>query len=330
MKIGITGASGHLGTSIAPLLEAKQFNIRALIHTHKLSISHGNTESVHGNLLNSDSLLNFVSGCDVVIHCAAKISINSNNDPSVYATNFDGTVNLFNAAKQTGVKRFVHVSSIHAYNQFPQNELLTEARGYCMDKAPRYDNSKRDAQKYVLQHATEQTQVVVLNPTSVAGPPDYQPSLFGKAIMDLYNHKVPSLIDGGFDFCDVRDVAEGIVNAIDNGRNGNAYLLSGKWHHLSDVIKILNHVKIEKHSLPVLPGWAGFAGLPFMKLIAKLTNEEPLYTRESLEALLYGNKNISQAKANTELNYHCRPFEETLTDLIKWFESNNYLKPIQT
>ncbi len=326
VKIGITGATGHLGTSIVPVLEAKGFDFRALIHTRKPVFDAGSTELVNGNLFDKDSLRNFASGCDVVIHCAAKISIDSNKDPSVYATNFDGTVNVFEAARQAGVKRFVHVSSIHAYDQFPQNEILNESRGYCTDQAPCYDRSKRDAQRYVLQHATEQMQVVVLNPTSIAGPPDHQPSLFGGAIIDLCSHKVPVLIDGGFDFCDVRDVAAGVVNAIEKGHNGKAYLLSGKWHHINEVFSILNYVKMEKRRLPIMPGWVGFSGLPFINLLAKIKNDKPLYTRESLEALLHGNKNIDQSSANKELDYHCRPLEETLTDLVHWFKENSYLK----
>jgi len=120
-------------------------------------------------------------------------------------------------------------------------------------------------------------------------------------------------------------VASGIVSAIENGRNGNAYLLSGKWHPISDVLEIVNKTRNEKRRLPVLPGWTGYAGLPFIRLMAAIKNEAPIYTHESLDALLQGNKNISHKKATDELNYHCRPFEETLFDLINWFKTNGFL-----
>lgn len=157
-------------TAIISLLNKMEYQVCALIHSKQPDFDYSNAEIVNGDLFDTASLEKFSSGCDVVIHCAGKVSINSNNDSSVYETNVHGTVNIFNAAKQASVKRFIHVSSIHAFNQFPQNEMLDEARSYCLDNAPRYDKSKSDAQKFVLQHESDTMKVIVLNPTSIAVP----------------------------------------------------------------------------------------------------------------------------------------------------------------
>jgi dihydroflavonol-4-reductase len=237
----------------------------------------------------------------------------------------NGTVNIFNAAKQAGVKRFIHLSSIHAYNQLTADGLLNEESQYCSKNAPRYDQSKRDAQQFVLQQSSDQMEVVVLNPTAVVGPSDHKPSLMGKAVMDIYNRKVPMLIKGGFDFCDVRDVASGVVNAIEKGRNGHSYLLSGKWHSIEDLGKIIRSIKGDNRRIPVLPAWAGYLGLPFTLLASALTRQEPLYTNESIHTLINGNKNISSIKAAEELGYICRPLQETIADSITWFKQAGYL-----
>jgi dihydroflavonol-4-reductase len=260
-----------------------------------------------------------------VIHCAARISINSNGDPSVYDTNVQGTKNIFKAAQQAGVKRFIQLSSIHAYHQVTRDEFLNEESPYCPKNAPRYDQSKRDAQQFVLQQASDQMEVIVLNPTSVIGPFDYKPSLMGKAIRDIYNGRIPMLISGGFDFCDVRDVASGIVSAIDHGRNGQAYLLSGKWHSLEELKRIILNIKGVNKRIPVLPAWTGYAGLPFTLLLAALKGQEPLYTKESIHTLTHGNKNISSLKAEKDLGYKCRPLEETVADTISWFKQAGFL-----
>jgi dihydroflavonol-4-reductase len=168
-------------------------------------------------------------------------------------------------------------------------------------------------------------EVVVLNPTAVVGPYDSRPSLLGKAIQDLYNKKVPMLISGGFDFCDVRDVASGIVSAIDRGRNGHSYLLSGKWHSLDDMQKIILGIKGDNRGVPVLPAWTGYLGLPFTRMVAALNRQEPLYTRESIITLIQGNKNISSEKAARDLGYACRPFPETIADTITWFKETGHL-----
>ena len=325
MKIAITGASGHIGASVLPLLLSKGFSVEALVNTSNLKTGFEKVKIINGNLFELTALQNLVTNCDVVIHCAAKISMNSNHDTSVYETNYRGTKNIFSAAVAAGVKKFIYISSIHAYSQIPGDVVLDESRAYCNSIAAQYDQSKRDAQQFVFQNKSTM-EVVAINPTSVAGPPDFRPSLFGKALMDIYNGKIPMLINGGFDFCDVRDVSCAVVRAIEKGRNGEAYLLGGKWHSMAEVYKMVMNYKGEKSSITVLPGWVGYLGLPFIKLQSKLKNETPLYTSESLNVLLQGNKHINYDKAKLELCYKCRPLTETVTDLLSNFKQTGQLK----
>jgi nucleoside-diphosphate-sugar epimerase len=326
ITVAVTGATGHIAASLIPLLQYKGYEIRAMQHKQDVSSGLKDSEIIKGSLFDLPSLNMLLSGSDIVIHCAAKISINSNRDPSVYKTNVEGTQNIFDVAKKVNVKKFVYVSSIHAYRQFPADEILNEASPYCLDRSPRYDLSKRDAQKFVLQQASGPMEVVVLNPTAVVGPNDNRPSLMGKAIIDMYNRKVPMLINGGFDFCDVRDVARGIVNAIEKGRNGQSYLLAGKWQSLADLFKIIMDVKGDTGSMPILPSWVGHLGLPFINLMAFINKKEPLYTKESLHTLISGNKKISSSKAIRELDYKCRPLPETIRDTVNWFKAAGYLQ----
>jgi dihydroflavonol-4-reductase len=320
ITFAITGSTGHIATAVIPLLLSKGYRLRALVNQKEPVFDSSVIEVVKGSLFDIDSLNNLVRGATVVIHSAARISLNSNSDPSVYETNVRGTENVFRVSKQAGVKRFIHLSSIHAYNQVTADKVLNEESQYCSNKAARYDQSKRDAQQYVLRNSADQMEVVVLNPTAVIGPFDNRPSQLGKAIMDIYTGKVPMLISGGFDFCDVRDVATGIVNAIDRGRNGQSYLLGGKWYSLDDLQKIILNIQGAQGRLPVLPSWTGYAGLPFTLLLAAIKKQEPLYTKESIHTLVHGNKHISSLKAEKELGYCCRPLQETISDTISWFK----------
>jgi dihydroflavonol-4-reductase len=325
MTVAVTGSTGHLAASVIPLLADRDYHVKALYREQEPFFNLTSLETVKGSLSDKVSLEKLVHGCEVTIHCAARISLNSNHDPSVYETNVNGTINIFNVAERAGVKRFIYISSIHAYNSMPTNEFLDEKREYCSDNAPVYDQSKRDAEQYVLHRTDTQMEVLVLNPTAIVGPFDYKPSLIGKAFMDIYNNKVPSLIDGGFDFCDVRDVAQGIVNAIDKGRNGHSYLLSGKWYSLAEIHEIIMDVKGDKRHIPVLPAWTGYLGLPFISLLAAVNRREPFYTKESLFTLIHSNKKINSAKAAEELGYKCRPLYDTIKDSINSFKQTGYL-----
>ncbi len=63
-------------------------------------------------------------------------------------------------------------------------------------------------------------------------------------------------------------------------------------------------------------------GIPFIQLYAKLRNEDPLYTSESLDILINSNQNISNAKAKKELGYTTHSLEETLIDTFSWYKQH--------
>ncbi|HRH02893.1 MAG TPA: NAD-dependent epimerase/dehydratase family protein [Bacteroidia bacterium] len=323
MRIALSGSTGHLGAVVLQLLVEKGFEVNVLQHKKALAFSHPALRLFTGDLNHAESLLSFTSSCDVLIHCAAKISINSNSDASVYETNVKGTQNLVKAAQQNKVKRFIYLSSIHAYEQSPAHLPLNENSPYCTPAAPQYDKSKRDAQQFVLAQNSPNFETLVLNPTAIVGPPDFMPSLMGKAILDLLHKKVPMLVQGGFDFCDVRDVAQAVVAAISKGKPGNSYLLSGKYYTLSDMYRLLSKQGNIKNKLAVIPIQLAYVGLPFITAFAKLTKQQALYTRESLHTLKHGNRHISCAKAQNELGYHCRDFEQTLSDTLVWMKQQN-------
>ena len=71
--------------------------------------------------------------------------------------------------------------------------------------------------------------------------------------------------------------------------------------------------------------WSAKLGLPFITAFSRLTGNEPLYTRESLEIIAKGNRLIDNSKAKNELGLDPRPLSETIRDLIAWFHENNYL-----
>jgi dihydroflavonol-4-reductase len=326
MKIAITGATGHLGAAVLRELFRKNHSVKALIRNDDSSTCEGlPVQIVKGDLQDENSLLELISNCDALIHCAAFISVNGDPKGLVHKTNVEGTEKVMKAAKQSGIKRVIHISSIHAYKQRPAHEMLDEKRETVNEKAFAYDHSKKQGQEIALSMNGNGMEVMVMNPTSIIGPYDFKPSKMGKVILDLYSGRLPFVFDGGFDFCDCRDVAHAIVNGLTSGTPGENYLLSGKWHSLLQLAKLFSKVSGRKIKVAALPSFMAKAGLPFVKSIAYLKKQEPLYTIEALEALFAGNRYISSAKAMKELNYTVRPFEETLRDTFHWFQNMGYL-----
>jgi dihydroflavonol-4-reductase len=164
--------------------------------------------------------------------------------------------------------------------------------------------------------------VVILNPTAILGPCDFKPSLIGEFIKKVLNRKLPGIIEGGYDWVDVRDVAEAAISAISNGKDGEHYILSGKWLSLTDITLLMEEITGRKLKPFVFPMWMAKAGLPFLGLWAKLTQSQPLYTSESLKIVKASSRNIISDKAKQELGFSSRPIKETLEDTIKWFKEN--------
>ena len=174
----------------------------------------------------------------------------------------------------------------------------------------------------VLAAAKDGFDAIVLCPTAIIGPVDYEPSLTGKAMLELYNQKIPALVPGGYNWVDVRDVVNGCIAAIEKGRKGEKYLLSGQWRSLKDVASIITTSTGMKTTSVIMPFWVAQFGLPFITAYSKIAGVEPLYTSESLGIIKNGNRYISNEKARKELGFNPRKLEDTINDLFAWFRKN--------
>lgn len=325
MKVAITGACGHIGISIMQEMDNRGMQYKALAYNDTKYLQSKEVEFVKGDVNNREDIEKLLAGCDALIHSAAIISINGGKEGSVRKVNVEGVRNVMQTALDMNIKRVVHISSIHAYNALPKDEVLDENRKFVDENAFAYDRSKRDGQLIVREMVSKGLNAIVLNPTSVTGAPENKLSYQGKAILDIYQDKIPAIFNGGFDWVDVRDIASTVCNALTMGRIGENYLLSGKYFTMRDIIEIVTEVKGKKIKIPTIPVWTARVGLPFVKLGSKITGKDPLYTVESIDVLVNGNEKISHEKAKKELGHNPRAFKETVRDLISWFKENGYI-----
>ncbi len=327
MKIAVTGANGHVGVNLCRALLALNHEVRALTHFNTQGLTGLPLELVKGDVMDYQSLKTFLKDIDVVYHLAARISITGDSRGELVSKiNAGGTQNVINAAMENGVKRFIHFSSIHAFQQKPHKTVLDESRPLVGSDGFAYDVSKATGERYVNLAVKNGLNAVILSPTAIFGPMDPQPSLVGKAVLQLYYHKIPALVPGGYDWVDVRDVVSGAISAIDRGRTGEKYLLSGHFHSLKELSELVQRFSGRKIVKTVLPFWLARIGLPFITGYSLLSKSEPLYTSESLSIISEGNTMISHDKAKNELGFCPRPFAETIRDLLEYFKLNGYLQ----
>jgi len=325
MQISITGGSGHIGANLCRHLVSAGHSVRVLINRTLRSLEGIHFEKIPGNLLDKKSLHTLVDGSDIVIHLAATISIRGMNDRDLLSINVDGTRNLLEVMQQNPVKRFIHFSSIHALVQEPFNEMLDESRPLALDDHILYNRSKAISEKIVIETFKSGLDGLIINPTSVIGPNDFSPSLMGRALIQICRNKIPALVSGGYNWVDVRDIVAGTISAIEKGKTGERYILSGMWLSLPDLVKIISRYYDIKSNWTIMPYWFAELGVPFLKAYARLRSVEPLYTAESLDIIKHSHRMISNDKARNELGYDPRPLEETIHDTLEWFKNNGYL-----
>jgi len=326
MTVVVTGASGHIGLNLVRALVAEKRSVRAVVHHNHQVLDGLGVEIVTGDVTDMASLTRALEGADVVYHLAGVISLLRNEWPLVEKINIQGTRNVIEACRSSHVKRLVHFSSIHAINPEPldvpvdENHPLIQGHRY-----PPYDLSKAEAQREIRKAVAAGLNAVVVNPTGVFGPYDYQPSFFGTALLMMANGQMPALIDGGFDWVDARDVAQGAILAEQKAPSGSEYLLSGHWVSMREIAAVMQ--EISDSSIPgfVCPMPVARFGAPFVTAYSRIFKKRPIFTSVSLNALR-SNRNISHEKATRELGYQPRPFKETLTDTMKWFAQNGNLK----
>lgn len=326
MIAAVTGASGHIGANLIRALIEQKHEVRALYHLNNKAFEGLDISLVKGSLENQDALDELCQSADIVFHLAAQISIGKTDLKQMLKVNVEGTENVIDACRNGGVKRLVHFSSIHALDPGQPEAVMDENNAVSLESSSSYESTKAMAEKIAIDTAKSNgLEIVIVNPTAVIGPLDYEPSYLGQFLIRLVKGEIPGLIDGGYDWVDVRDVAQGAISAAENGRNGEKYILSGSWVNLSDLTQLAGKASNNNLKLPLFPGILARIGLPFLQIWAKINMQHPLYTLEALDILKNGNRNISHNKASEELNYTSRPLLDTLKDSYKWYQSNNYI-----
>jgi dihydroflavonol-4-reductase len=319
MTVVVTGANGHVGANLVRELVRRGRTVRVLIHHNQDALAGLAIECVRGDVGDPPSLRRAFRGADVLYHLAAIISIDGDRGGVVPTTNVTGVRNVAAAALECGVRRMVHVSSVHAFVQEPLDQPLDETRAHVTSPHyPAYDRSKAAGEAEVRAAIGRGLDAVIVNPTGIIGPYDYQPSRMGRVFLDLFARRLPALVTGGFNWVDVRDVVAGAMAAEERGRTGENYLLAGHWQSVGALAAMAEDTTGVRPPLLTCPMGLARVGAPFVTAAGRLLGTEPLFTSESLHALR-ANPDVRHDKARRELGYQPRPTRETVTAVYEWF-----------
>jgi len=327
MKIAVTGAGGHIGNVLCRALSANYHQVKALVHSDDKPVKNIAVEIVRGDLFNADSLDQLMNDVDAVVHLAAVVSIGHVPRDFVEHVNINGTQAVIDAALRNGVRRLYHVSSVHAHASPGLEATIDENTPYALAERYRgYDRSKALGEQAVLQSRERGLETTVFNPTAVIGPYDYKPGLTGKMILQLYRGRIPALTPLGYDWVDVRDVADAIVFALEHQVVNEKFMLSGEYAAVKEVAELIAIHSGRPAPKLTVPFWLARVGVPFVALQSRISRQAPLYTADALKAVEEGCRNIDCSRAKQKLNYRARPLHESVADTIEWFREQQLIK----
>lgn len=316
----VTGANGHLGNTLVRALLDRGQRVRAGVRDpdRSAALSGLDCEVVRAELLGPDSLRRALHGVDVLYQVAAVFK-HWASDPQaeIVDVNVQGTRNVLRAAAEAGVRRVVYVSSVAAVGH--NGQRLTE-NDWNTDQQNPYYRSKILSERaaWASAQAYDLPMVAVL-PSAIIGPHATRLTdtmgflaavLARKLVLDPNFH---------FNFVDVRDVADGMIRAAENGRLGERYILANQQaSSLAEVIEALD---------TLCPGYRLPRRAPktLLLLIAWLQEQRARYTGPPAELLrsqvqmFYGVRQVYCIdKAVHELGYQPRSPQNALTQAFEY------------
>lgn len=319
-KVCVTGASGLLGTNVIIKLLKDGYSVIALVRKKSSLLGQENENLKQVETDFSSDLSRILKDVDCIIHIAAETRQNLLSYDEYKKVNYDITVNLFSHAETAHIKKFLFVSTANTLGYGNTAFWGTE-------KAPQlypfthslYAQSKLTAEDYLLQNRRN-TEVIILNPTFMIGPYDTKPSS-GKIIFWVWKKKLVFYPKGGKNFVHVEDAANGILNAIEKGRNGEKYLLANENISYKDFFEKISRITHQKPVMLPIPnnvlsllGWAGDA-------LRKLRIKTSLNT-SNMKALQICNY-YSNQKSIEDLGIQYQTIDKAIKEAVQFFENKN-------
>lgn len=318
MRIFLTGGTGFIGQHVAQLLRSRGDDVAALVRSPGKAgvLSAIGCELVEGDLDDVGKMTEAMQGADAVIHSAGlyEVGVSADRHAALHQVNVVGTANVLNAAHAAGVRRIVYVSTFGALGD-SRGAVKDETAVHHGEYVSEYDRTKHLAHQIAEQRIADGLPVVIVMPTQVYGPGDHSQIA---AVIDLFfKRRMPAVAfpDLGLSLAYRDDVAAGIVAALDEGRIGEGYILSGDNTTMRGFVDALAEAAGRRPPRVNLPTGVLRALAPFGRWIGP-----PMGLAPNFRELIATGDGVtfwgSHDKATAELGYDPRPLAQGLRETL--------------
>jgi dihydroflavonol-4-reductase len=331
MKAFVTGSTGFLGNNLIRALLERGYEVKALVRSREKAqriLGDLKLEIIEGDLDNVPGFASALEGCDALFHTAAyfrEYYAPGDHWPTLERLNITATIELLQAAEGAGVKRAVHTSSSGVIGMKPGHQPGDENTAPSVTQLENlYFRSKKKADEAILEFTKRsRLEIVTVLPGWMHGPGDAAPTAGGQVVLDLLARKMPALLDGGTTAVDVRDVANGMILALEKGKPSDRYILAGKYVSLEQLGRAVERSSGVPAPKLTLPASAALAVAWITERVTAITKQPSSMTVAGVKTML-GKEVVSSDKAIRELGVSFRDFDETARDAVNWFRANGY------
>jgi dihydroflavonol-4-reductase len=328
----VTGADYFLGVHVARALADAGVDLRCLAPASpgrelcRSFVGGAETRWIDGDVEDPAALREASDGCRVVYHCDEDYRVWAPDPDRIYRHNVEGTRAVLRSAREAGVRRVVHTSSVGALGRTGDGRPADEETPASLEQmVGHYQRSKFLAERAVEEEsAGDGPAVVTVNPPASVGEMDRAPTPVGGLIVDFLEGSIPAYIESGRSFVDVRDVARGHLRAAALGTPGERYALAGHNLTVGEFLEAVARVTGRAAPRWKLPGWVAVGWAGVQEALARIRGGEPALSLEAARAARQ-KMFFDGSKARRELGWEPGPLEPAIRRAVDWFREEGYL-----
>lgn len=318
MRYFVTGATGFVGGRVTRQLVAAGHQVVAVVRSQARAadLAALGVELHQGDVTDKESMCAPMTSADGIFHIAGWYKIGTKDKRDGEQINIVGTRNVLELMRDLGITRGVYTSTL---------AVFSDTHGQLVDETYHYDGphlSEYDRTKWVAHYQVAAPMIaaglplVIVQPGLIYGPGDT--SSVRTTFLQYLQRKLPLLpAQTAFSWAHVDDIAHGHILAMERGRPGESYIISGPTHTLIAGMRIAERITgIPAPRLHATPAMMK-AMAATMGMVERVIPVPETYSAEYLRVSAGVTYIGDNAKARLALAYAPRSLEDGLRETLE-------------
>jgi dihydroflavonol-4-reductase len=318
VKYFVTGATGFIGGHLAAKLIARGDQLTCLVRNPDKAtrLTKLGAILVKGDVSDRAVLREAMRGVDGVFHMAALYKLGLEFKDQMLAANVEGTRHVLETALEAGVPKMVYTSTVGVFGNTHGKVVDETYRVEQQSLKSEYERTKWAAHYEVAVPLQQKgAPLVNVQPGGVTGPGDTSPF---NLVYDFYLNRMPVMMgpQAGITVAHVDDIVDGHVLAMEQGHNGESYILAGPSLSYKQMMEMWQSICGIPAPKIWLPGWTASLGASLVGGLEQIFKLQLALSSEALTTQADYTFYAKSDKAKRELGWRPRPIEQTFKDVL--------------